>query len=76
LFEEDLVFYTTFYTPLSTKMADSSECKAYPLAKPDMAVTLLDLVQQAATYKQLKKGANEATKTLNRGKRDKRDALY
>jgi hypothetical protein len=49
-------------------MADSSECKAYPLAKPDMAVTLLDLVQQAATYKQLKKGANEATKTLNRGK--------
>ncbi|KAJ2071464.1 RNA binding protein snu13, partial [Coemansia sp. S155-1] len=26
-----------------------------------------DLVQQAAHYKQLKKGANEATKTLNRG---------
>merc|ERR1711907_780425 len=26
-----------------------------------------DLVQQAANYKQLKKGANEATKTLNRG---------
>ncbi|CAA6663010.1 unnamed protein product [Spirodela intermedia] len=29
--------------------------------------TILDLVQQAANYKQLKKGANEATKTLNRG---------
>ena len=28
---------------------------------------LLDLVQQANNYKQLKKGANEATKTLNRG---------
>nr|GLL26892.1 NHP2-like protein 1 [Ipomoea trifida] len=27
----------------------------------------MDLVQQAANYKQLKKGANEATKTLNRG---------
>jgi U4/U6 small nuclear ribonucleoprotein SNU13 len=27
----------------------------------------LDLVQQASHYKQLKKGANEATKTLNRG---------
>merc|ERR1711998_711415 len=26
-----------------------------------------DLIQQAANYKQLKKGANEATKTLNRG---------
>lgn len=31
------------------------------------AVTILDLIQQAANYKQLKKGANEATKTLNRG---------
>ena len=30
-------------------------------------VTILDLIQQAANYKQLKKGANEATKTLNRG---------
>ena len=30
-------------------------------------VTILDIVQQAANYKQLKKGANEATKTLNRG---------
>ncbi|WPT15104.1 13 kDa ribonucleoprotein-associated protein [Picochlorum sp. SENEW3] len=29
--------------------------------------TLLDLVQQATNYKQIKKGANEATKTLNRG---------
>jgi U4/U6 small nuclear ribonucleoprotein SNU13 len=30
-------------------------------------VKILDLVQQACNYKQLKKGANEATKTLNRG---------
>ena len=29
--------------------------------------TLMDLVQQATNYKQIKKGANEATKTLNRG---------
>merc|ERR1712166_1188250 len=28
---------------------------------------ILDVTQQAANYKQLKKGANEATKTLNRG---------
>jgi len=41
--------------------------KAYPLADAKMTVTLLDMVQQAANYKQLKKGANEATKTLNRG---------
>ena len=41
--------------------------KAYPLAGPDLTLTILDLVTQATTYKQLKKGANEATKTLNRG---------
>mmetsp|Transcript_30340 Transcript_30340/g.61788 ORF Transcript_30340/g.61788 Transcript_30340/m.61788 type:complete len:129 (+) Transcript_30340:87-473(+) len=41
--------------------------KAYPLADAEMTVKILDLVQQASNYKQLKKGANEATKTLNRG---------
>merc|ERR1712065_66114 len=33
--------------------------KAYPLAGSSLTVTILDLVQQAANYKQLKKGANE-----------------
>ena len=41
--------------------------KAFPLADADLGVALLDLVQQATNYKQTKKGANEATKTLNRG---------
>mmetsp|Transcript_1333 Transcript_1333/g.1753 ORF Transcript_1333/g.1753 Transcript_1333/m.1753 type:complete len:127 (-) Transcript_1333:33-413(-) len=41
--------------------------KAYPLAGADLTVKILDLVQQASNYKQIKKGANEATKTLNRG---------
>lgn len=41
--------------------------KAYPLADAKLTVSILDLVQQAANYKQIKKGANEATKTLNRG---------
>ncbi|XP_070581181.1 NHP2-like protein 1 [Ptychodera flava] len=41
--------------------------KAYPLADPKLTKEILDLVQQAANYKQLRKGANEATKTLNRG---------
>uniref|UniRef100_A0A7S3UDI2 Ribosomal protein eL8/eL30/eS12/Gadd45 domain-containing protein n=1 Tax=Picocystis salinarum TaxID=88271 RepID=A0A7S3UDI2_9CHLO len=41
--------------------------QAYPLADAQLTVTILDIVQQAANYKQLKKGANEATKTLNRG---------
>ena len=37
------------------------------MADADLTVKILDLVQQAANYKQMKKGANEATKTLNRG---------
>ena len=32
-----------------------------------LTTKILNLVQQAANYKQLRKGANEATKTLNRG---------
>ncbi|KAJ3092372.1 RNA binding protein snu13 [Physocladia obscura] len=47
-------------------MADNSS-KAYPLADAQLTNKILDLVQQASHYKQLKKGANEATKTLNRG---------
>lgn len=41
--------------------------KAFPLAPEDLQVSILDVVQQASNYHQLKKGANEATKTLNRG---------
>ena len=41
--------------------------KAFPLADAELTVALLELVQQATNYKQTKKGANEATKTLNRG---------
>ena len=32
-----------------------------------LTTKILNLVQQASNYKQLRKGANEATKTLNRG---------
>ncbi|KAF8402997.1 hypothetical protein HHK36_011091 [Tetracentron sinense] len=47
--------------------AEGVNPKAYPLADAQLTITILDLIQQAANYKQLKKGANEATKTLNRG---------
>ena len=40
---------------------------AWPIADEALAQSLLDLVQQAAHYRQLKKGANECTKSLNRG---------
>lgn len=49
-------------------MSDPSmRSKAWPLAPADVNDQILDLVEKANQYKQLKKGANEATKTLNRG---------
>ncbi|KAI1851122.1 hypothetical protein JX265_002833 [Neoarthrinium moseri] len=47
--------------------ADQNQSAAWPLADAALTQELLDLVQQSAHYRQLKKGANEATKTLNRG---------
>jgi U4/U6 small nuclear ribonucleoprotein SNU13 len=38
-----------------------------PVADAALTQDILDLIQQASHYRQLKKGANEATKTLNRG---------
>ena len=36
-----------------------SNPKAYPLSDAELSVKIMDLVQQANNYKQLKKGANE-----------------
>jgi hypothetical protein len=44
--------------------------KAYPLADAALTVSILDLVQQATNFKQLKKGANEGENTP-RGARGK-----
>eukprot|EP00088_Acartia_fossae_P056032 TRINITY_DN651_c0_g1_i1.p1 TRINITY_DN651_c0_g1~~TRINITY_DN651_c0_g1_i1.p1 ORF type:complete len:128 (-),score=55.13 TRINITY_DN651_c0_g1_i1:96-479(-) len=48
-------------------MTEEINPKAYPLAEQALTTKILNLVQQASNYKQLRKGANEATKTLNRG---------
>uniref|UniRef100_A0A6M2E4J0 Putative 60s ribosomal protein n=1 Tax=Amblyomma tuberculatum TaxID=48802 RepID=A0A6M2E4J0_9ACAR len=48
-------------------MADEVNPKAYPLADPELTAKILNIVQQATNYKQMRKGANEATKALNRG---------
>merc|ERR1711956_68698 len=49
------------------KMESKSDPRAYPMAKDALTTKILNLAQQATNYKQLKKGANEATKALNRG---------
>lgn len=41
--------------------------RAWPKADNQMSKQILDLCNQAVFYKQLKKGANETTKALNRG---------
>ncbi|KAI0372943.1 NHP2/L7aE family protein [Pilatotrama ljubarskyi] len=49
-------------------MSDAdTKAKAWPLADAELTNSILDLVERASQFKQLKKGANEATKTLNRG---------
>jgi U4/U6 small nuclear ribonucleoprotein SNU13 len=47
-------------------MSDDTSA-AFPLADEALSTELLDLVQQATHYRQTKKGANEATKSVNRG---------
>ncbi|KAF0990509.1 hypothetical protein HZS_3253, partial [Henneguya salminicola] len=46
---------------------DEVNPKAYPLADNQLSIKLMNIVNQAENYKQLRKGANEATKCLNRG---------
>uniref|UniRef100_T1GBV6 H/ACA ribonucleoprotein complex subunit 2 n=1 Tax=Megaselia scalaris TaxID=36166 RepID=T1GBV6_MEGSC len=48
-------------------MADEVNPKAFPLADPQLTTKIMNLIQQSLHYNQLRKGANEATKTLNRG---------
>jgi U4/U6 small nuclear ribonucleoprotein SNU13 len=44
--------------------------RAWPKADNQMTKKILDLCNQATLYKQMKKGANETTKSLNRGVAD------
>lgn len=48
-------------------MSATPNPKAFPLANSELTEQILSVVQQATNLRQLKKGANEATKTLNRG---------
>ncbi|XP_058125533.1 NHP2-like protein 1 homolog [Anopheles coustani] len=48
-------------------MTEEVNPKAYPLAEQALTAKIMALIQQAVNYKQLRRGANEATKTLNRG---------
>eukprot|EP00995_Heteronema_vittatum_P007998 NODE_3155_length_698_cov_533.080123_g2236_i0.p1 GENE.NODE_3155_length_698_cov_533.080123_g2236_i0~~NODE_3155_length_698_cov_533.080123_g2236_i0.p1 ORF type:complete len:159 (+),score=32.86 NODE_3155_length_698_cov_533.080123_g2236_i0:43-477(+) len=62
-FENIVISVISLVMAEETKTSD----KAFPLAPEKLSRTILDLVQQCTHLKQVKKGANEATKTLNRG---------
>ena len=63
-------------SPLSIAQADSApNPKAFPLADAALSITILDVVQQAANYKQLKKGANEGARTYHRSSRARGTSL-
>ena len=53
---------TYAFTFASAEQADNP--KAFPLADDKLAIQILDLIGQAANYKQLKKGANEGAAPL------------
>lgn len=42
-------------------MAENNPSAAWPVADEALAQKILDIVQQASNYRQLKKGANEGT---------------
>ncbi|KAJ5195676.1 hypothetical protein N7449_006155 [Penicillium cf. viridicatum] len=48
-------------------MQSSEQCVAWPNADPALTQELLGLLQEAMHYHQLKKGANEVTKSVCRG---------
>jgi hypothetical protein len=56
---------TFFFGSGALQSQEAVNPKAYPLADAQLTVTILELIQQAANYKQLKKGANEGSR-INR----------
>jgi U4/U6 small nuclear ribonucleoprotein SNU13 len=52
------------------KTEEPTRSRAWPKADNQLSKKIMDLCNQATLYKQLKKGANETTKSLNRGVAD------
>jgi U4/U6 small nuclear ribonucleoprotein SNU13 len=51
---------------MSSELPPGVSPKAFPLANSDLTAAIIELVSQAQGNKQLRKGANEVTKMLNR----------
>ena len=62
-----MVIYLYINLQENTENDNATKSRAFPLAPKKLQKEILELIQQAAGFKKIKKGANEATKTLNRG---------
>lgn len=51
---------------MSSELPPGVSPKAFPLANPELTAAILEMISSAATNKQIRRGANEVTKTLNR----------
>ena len=61
------IFLIKFFLFQEDTEREQPKSRAFPLAPKPLQKQILELVSQAASFKKIKKGANEATKTLNRG---------
>jgi hypothetical protein len=55
----DSLVFSFFACSLFQSDASKPNPKAFPLADANLSITIMDVVQQASNYKQLRKGANE-----------------
>ncbi|SCP04566.1 splicing factor, putative [Plasmodium ovale] len=53
--------------PNDNEAEEEINAKIFPLASPELTNQILDVIQRATVYKQLKRGANEAVKSLHKG---------
>ncbi|VWU51391.1 splicing factor, putative [Hepatocystis sp. ex Piliocolobus tephrosceles] len=54
-------------TNLNDQEEEEVNAKVFPLASPELTNQILDVIQRATVYRQLRKGANETVKTLHKG---------
>lgn len=68
--EEVIVSKKSKAAAVEEPVEDAPKSRAWPKADNQISKKILDLCNQATLFKQLKKGANETTKSLNRGVAD------
>ncbi|SCN12758.1 splicing factor, putative [Plasmodium malariae] len=58
---------TEIVNNMNVQEKEEINAKIFPLASPELTNQILDVVQRATVYRQLRKGANETVKSLHKG---------